>query len=307
MLIASCCLQNFRTRKCSIVTEEDDEEDDDIGGVSGSGSEDLSSACSLNRRGSRSEGKLSAMVKDRIAAAELERRKEKLGVSQSAEEAPTSRPPSSPIAVAAPAALDSPVTSPRLKGVGAATPNAIPAPRQPSVGMLNEICEELESVFHVAGRPGRVSPRPIPTYDQRRSKFHKNRTASCSSSDASDDDSESRKKRAHKLKNIPQRRDSHDDSSDSQDPGGGGGGGGNTGGGGSNMSGGGLGNREPQDRTEPSGGGSDGNAGGDAGSAGGGGDRGGAGGPGSAGAPGNVAHRSGRRARGRPASGRASP
>ncbi|XP_047361273.1 serine/threonine-protein kinase ATG1 isoform X1 [Vespa velutina] len=73
-------------------------------------------------------------------------------------------------------------------------------------------------------------------YEQRRSKFHKTRTASCSSSDASDDDSESRKKRAHKLgatteKPLPPRRDSHDDSSDSQDPGGSGGGGGGGGGG----------------------------------------------------------------------------
>ncbi|XP_015175161.1 PREDICTED: probable serine/threonine-protein kinase DDB_G0277165 isoform X2 [Polistes dominula] len=71
-------------------------------------------------------------------------------------------------------------------------------------------------------------------YEQRRSKFHKTRTASCSSSDASDDDSESRKKRAHKLgatteKPLPPRRDSHDDSSDSQDPGGSGGGGGGSG------------------------------------------------------------------------------
>lgn len=61
------------------------------------------------------------------------------------------------------------------------------------------------------------------SYEQRRSKFHKNRTASCSSSDASDDDSENRKKRAHKLgattKPLPPRRDSHDDSSDSQEPG----------------------------------------------------------------------------------------
>lgn len=59
---------------------------------------------------------------------------------------------------------------------------------------------------------------------QRRSKFHKTRTASCSSSDASDDDSENRKKRAHKIVDSTkplqaQRRDSHDDSSDSQDPG----------------------------------------------------------------------------------------
>lgn len=57
----------------------------------------------------------------------------------------------------------------------------------------------------------------------RRSKFHKTRTVSCSSSDASDDDSENRKKRAaHKIVDSTkplqaQRRDSHDDSSDSQD------------------------------------------------------------------------------------------
>jgi len=77
-------------------------------------------------------------------------------------------------------------------------------------------------------------------YEQRRSKFHKTRTASCSSSDASDDDSESRKKRAHKIgasagKSLPPRRDSHDDSSDSQDPGGSGGGRGGVGSGGGGM------------------------------------------------------------------------
>lgn len=91
------------------------------------------------------------------------------------------------------------------------------------------------------GRPG--------GYEQRRSKFHKTRTASCSSSDASDDDSESRKKRAHKLgetgKSLPQRRDSHDDSSDSQDPGGSGGTGGGVGGGGTPAGGTECGNRPP--------------------------------------------------------------
>lgn len=66
------------------------------------------------------------------------------------------------------------------------------------------------------------TPR-LSLYDQRRNKFHKNRTASCSSSDASDDDSESRKKRAAKIQSERARRDSHDDSSDSQDPGGTGG------------------------------------------------------------------------------------
>ncbi|XP_076171644.1 SNF related kinase isoform X2 [Ptiloglossa arizonensis] len=102
---------------------------------------------------------------------------------------------------------------------------------------LNEILEDGDampvSTVEGSGSKSRVVRRT--GYEQRRSKFHKTRTTSCSSSDASDDDSESRKKRAHKLgastgKPLPSRRDSHDDSSDSQDPGGSGGGGGGGGG-----------------------------------------------------------------------------
>lgn len=99
---------------------------------------------------------------------------------------------------------------------------------------LNEIFEEsdghLDSNMSSTPRQFVSRSQTRTTYEQRRSKFHKNRTASCSSSDASDDDSESRKKRAHKLNNngkpLPGRRDSHDDSSDSQDQGGTGGSGG---------------------------------------------------------------------------------
>lgn len=96
---------------------------------------------------------------------------------------------------------------------------------------LNEIFEEGESVEGTPRTTRHFVSRNQnrATYEQRRSKFHKNRTASCSSSDASDDDSESHKKRAHKLntstKPLPARRDSHDDSSDSQEPSTGGGGG----------------------------------------------------------------------------------
>ncbi|XP_066991528.2 SNF-related serine/threonine-protein kinase [Anabrus simplex] len=108
---------------------------------------------------------------------------------------------------------------------------------------LNEIFEEGDGAASGevtairSGSRGFVARQQGAAYEQRRAKFHKARTASCSSSDASDDDSESRKKRAHKLgtaageKPLPQRRDSHDDSSDSQDPGsstGGGAGGGGT-------------------------------------------------------------------------------
>ncbi|XP_049862989.1 SNF-related serine/threonine-protein kinase-like isoform X1 [Schistocerca gregaria] len=98
---------------------------------------------------------------------------------------------------------------------------------------LNEIFEEGESVIGDTTRSSQTSRSYVSrqNYEQRRSRFHKTRTASCSSSDASDDDSESRKKRAHKITGDAkpfqqQRRDSHDDSSDSQDPGGSGGAGG---------------------------------------------------------------------------------
>ncbi|KAK3912546.1 SNF-related serine/threonine-protein kinase [Frankliniella fusca] len=248
-LLASPCTvgdvpgQNFRSRKCSIVAEEEDEEEDDI--VAGSGSDDIASACSLNRRGSRSEGKLSALVKDRLA--EVERRKDSLKgtVSQQTDDATKSRTTilkeSSTVCIPTPLhAPSTPSVSPRYKSL----PSPVQSIRS-SGSLLNEIFEEGEGGFRTvdhlneapallpSSRPGRVSPRTMTTYEQRRSKFHKTRTASCSSSDASDDDSESRKKRAHKLKNFPPRRDSHDDSSDSQDPGGGGGGGGGEGGGGS--------------------------------------------------------------------------
>ncbi|XP_026280267.1 SNF-related serine/threonine-protein kinase isoform X1 [Frankliniella occidentalis] len=235
-LLASPCAvgdvpgQNFRSRKCSIVAEEEDEEEDDI--VAGSGSDDIASACSLNRRGSRSEGKLSALVKDRLA--EAERRKDSLKgtISQQTDDTPKLRTTilkeSSTVCIPTPLhAPGTPSVSPRYKSL----PSPVQSLRS-SGSLLNEIFEEGEGGFRTvdhlneapallpSSRPGRVSPRTMTSYEQRRSKFHKTRTASCSSSDASDDDSESRKKRAHKLKNFPPRRDSHDDSSDSQDPGG---------------------------------------------------------------------------------------
>ncbi|KAJ1528638.1 hypothetical protein ONE63_007033 [Megalurothrips usitatus] len=292
-LLASPCAvgdvpgQNFRTRKCSIVAEEEDEEDDDI--VTGSGSDDLASACSLNRRGSRSEGKLSAIVKDRLA--EAERRKDSLigTVSQPPED---TKPRTTILKEASTVCIPSthhttstPSVSPRYKSL----PSPVQSIRS-SGSLLNEIFEEGEGGFRTvdhlneapalltSSRPGRVSPRTMASYDQRRSKFHKTRTASCSSSDASDDDSESRKKRAHKLKNFPPRRDSHDDSSDSQDPGGGGGGGSGSGGGGGGCVGG-SGSRDVAGAGEGSqnrqSGGGSGSSGGNGGTSGGGGGSGG--------------------------------
>ncbi|XP_058057128.1 serine-rich adhesin for platelets [Anopheles bellator] len=56
--------QTGRSRKCSIVQEEEDDEDD----VHCAGHEELSTP--LNRRGSRSEGRISVTVQDRIAESE---------------------------------------------------------------------------------------------------------------------------------------------------------------------------------------------------------------------------------------------
>ncbi|ETN64146.1 serine/threonine protein kinase [Anopheles darlingi] len=56
--------QTGRSRKCSIVQEEEDDEDD----VHCAGHEELSTP--LNRRGSRSEGRLNVTVQDRIAESE---------------------------------------------------------------------------------------------------------------------------------------------------------------------------------------------------------------------------------------------
>ncbi|XP_044583157.1 serine/threonine-protein kinase par-1 isoform X1 [Cotesia glomerata] len=58
--------QNSRTRKCSIVQEEEDE--DDVSSCSGRDEHGSNSALnSLNRRGSRSEGKLSHILQERLA------------------------------------------------------------------------------------------------------------------------------------------------------------------------------------------------------------------------------------------------
>lgn len=135
-----------------------------------------------------------------------------------------------------------PIQSPVLNLSTASVPKykTMPSPTRtntilPGANSLNEIFEEGTDVG--SSDSATTTPRPITRQNhftsnrtqsqgptaQRRSKFHKTRTASCSSSDASDDDSENRKKRAHKIVDVTkptsQRRDSHDDSSDSQDPG----------------------------------------------------------------------------------------
>ncbi|KAK4876765.1 hypothetical protein RN001_009271 [Aquatica leii] len=258
-----------RSRKCSIVQE--DEEEEDLSSCSGR--EELAPPHnSLNRRGSRSEGRLNIALQERLS--ESERRKPdsvivkrdvlpkvnilrnlnddrpksaesqnkwRMGKSASIPET------TSPIQVKIISDIKlnadtvttniiteaSTISIPVLQTTSYTAPvqkyKTMPSPTRTTVItpqlQLNEIFEEGDGADARALHRQFVSRNQKRTsYEQRRSKFHKNRTASCSSSDASDDDSESRKKRAHKLNNaekpiIKGRRDSHDDSSDSQEPG----------------------------------------------------------------------------------------
>ncbi|XP_076272016.1 SNF related kinase [Rhynchophorus ferrugineus] len=249
-----------RSRKCSIVQE--DEEEEDISSCSAR--EELGPP--LNRRGSRSEGRLNLALQERLAESERRKPGDKIP-EQPHQEAKASKPP-----VTAPtrkehsakwlnsrssSACDrqqpatetnatvptsiitdsSTITIPIITTSAPVDCSALPkyktmpSPTRTVIGsnplQLNEIFEEGADMATETGgsRPGTgarfVKRTP---YEQRRSKFHKTRTASCSSSDASDDDSEKRKKRAHKLNPTPSkpfqgRRDSYDDSSDSQEPG----------------------------------------------------------------------------------------
>ncbi|XP_025417306.1 SNF-related serine/threonine-protein kinase isoform X2 [Sipha flava] len=128
-----------RTRKCSVVVEEEDEKEIE--------EEDNSS---LNRRGSRSEGKLNTV------ASEL--RKKKLSIAE----------------------LHELNTVPISIAVNKTPPLFVSTQSSPQL-LLDD-------------KQNRNSSNCI-TYEQRRSKMHKNRTASCSSSETSDDDTEGRKKR----------------------------------------------------------------------------------------------------------------
>lgn len=273
--LENCCICLQRSRKCSIVQE--DEEEEDISSCSGR--EEL--VPPLNRRGSRSEGRLNLALQERLA--ESERRKPlidktevidgaakrqikvdknppqsenlkwRMGKSSSLVESPVQAKiikdmvPKTDVTTTTIITDSSTISIPIITTNSPLSCQAIPKyktmpsptrtssiPGGGSPLQLNEIFEEGD---------GQETPRPTSrqfvsrnqnrtSYEQRRSKFHKARTASCSSSDASDDDSEKRKKRAHKLNNpsakpFQGRRDSHDDSSDSQEPGTGAGTGGN--------------------------------------------------------------------------------
>ncbi|CAB3372764.1 Hypothetical predicted protein [Cloeon dipterum] len=171
-----------RGRKCSIVTEEEDDDDDTDLGAGSDSSRSGSGHSLLNRRGSRSEGKLSHMVQE---LSTLERAEVSKG-------APRFRYPCKSNAAAA------------SSGAGVKL-KTLPPPTL----TFSDISEESVDEAKVSSAPRMVLTRPA--------KPHKTRTASCSSSDASDDDSENRKKRKFKSHLPPssRRRDSNDDSSDS--------------------------------------------------------------------------------------------
>ncbi|XP_072380150.1 uncharacterized protein Snrk [Diabrotica undecimpunctata] len=196
-----------RSRKCSIVQE--DEEEEDISSCAGR--EDL--APTLNRRGSRSEGRLNLTLQERLAESE-KRKPIELKYPASAKKSSTTCNKSQ--------RSDNKLPLGTLKTIAQPPVISIFASGEECKGA--DVCSGavIPEVEKNASRHTIVTCNPS-SYERRRAKFHKSRTASCSSSDASDDDSEKRKKRAQKLntpsKSIETRRDSHDDSSDSQEPG----------------------------------------------------------------------------------------
>ncbi len=90
----------------------------------------------------------------------------------------------------------------------------ISARSSPQLG-LDEIAEDGTAV-----RSGSSTPRNFLSFEQRRSRFRKSRTASCSSSEASDEDSEGRKKRGS-TKSLHRNRDPRDPSGNGGSSGGG--------------------------------------------------------------------------------------
>lgn len=129
-----------RTRKCSVVVEEEDEKEEE---------EEDDDNSSLNRRGSRSEGRLNTI------ASEL--RTKKLSITE-IHESNTMH--------------------------NSTVPNKTPPPFVSTQSSPQLLIDDKQN------RIGNYI-----TYEQRRSKMHKNRTASCSSSETSDDDTDGRKKR----------------------------------------------------------------------------------------------------------------
>ncbi|KAF4524870.1 hypothetical protein B566_EDAN011199 [Ephemera danica] len=168
------------SQQCSIVTEEEDDEGDGESSREGGGGGP--GRCSLNRRGSRSEGKLSLALQQRLAEARS-----------------NNKPPPPPIPsvpttqITASATVTLPPTQPPLPVQPPARFKTLPAPSRPLHSVNSSPQLTLNEIFEEGAE--KTTPSAIPRVVVTRQKFHKNRTASCSSSDASDEDSESRKKR----------------------------------------------------------------------------------------------------------------
>lgn len=251
-----------RNRKCSIVQEDNEDDEDEVG----SGREELNSP--LNRRGSRSEGRINLALQDRLAAdAVLKKESKVIGKYEADEKVDLidglsgikiikDTPKEKYLGMAGAGLLKSkervltdsstinivPIPIPSIQILNSSQNpkfKSLPSPTRPTALITVQNC--LKDIFEEATDAGSsdtsntTTPRPLirsencpPNQHTRRTKFHKTRNASCSSSDASDqEETECRKKRANKIfqagetKPFTQqgRRDSHDDSSDSQEQG----------------------------------------------------------------------------------------
>lgn len=165
---------NPRTRKCSIVTEDDEEES---GGSRESGG--------LNRRGSRSEGKL------HLAVQEIHRAALPINSITEASTAPGPLHPNS--------GNHTPVRAVKtLPTALSSSNNNVNNASSPQLGVNNNISRY-----------------------ERRNKLRKGSTASCSSSDASDEDSEGRNKRKGSSNSLHRGRGPQDPSTGGGSGGGG--------------------------------------------------------------------------------------
>lgn len=190
-----------RSRKCSIV-QEDEEEGEDISPCSRQ--ENLGEP--LIRRGSRSEGRLNLAVQERIAESEGRKAGDKIIIEDKKNRDIKITDSNAKVSILK-CNMKSEIPKVTVKSDKEIElekyNNEIPPSSQigTSYLQLNEIFEESE-MFNILQTTPRKFLNRNQLYEKRKLKFHKNRTASCSSSDASDDDSEKRKKTSRDIEFI---------------------------------------------------------------------------------------------------------
>lgn len=203
--------------------QEDEEEGEDISPCSRQ--ESLGEP--LIRRGSRSEGRLNLAIQERMAESEGRKTGDKIKDDKKNGDIKITDSNTKMRILKSNIKPDIPKVTVKSDKEHEPPKYNNEIPPSPQIGassylQLNEIFEESE-MFNILQTTPRKFLNRNQLYEKRKLKFHKSRTASCSSSDASDDDSEKRKKQAEKLnsstKSFQGRRDSHDDSSDSQETG----------------------------------------------------------------------------------------